>query len=177
MSRAWLLTGAGLALLSAAVDQVVKHIVVDTMALHEQIDLLPFLALFHTRNTGVAFSFLSGFDDRAMVVFTGLVMAFILWLATRTGDQQKVARLGFALILGGALGNIIDRATLGYVVDYFLFHTPVWSFAVFNLADVFITVGAGLVILQELIDWRRDAQPAAATPDDRLEDRPENRKE
>lgn len=155
MSRSWLIAGAGLALGCAAADQFVKRLVVDNMMLHEQIDLLPFFALFHTRNFGIAFSFLSGFSDQVMVVFTSLVMVFILWLALRTREYQTWARLGFALILGGALGNIIDRATLGYVVDYFLFHTPVWSFAVFNLADVFITIGAGLVILQEFMDWRR----------------------
>lgn len=157
MSRAWLFAGGGIALGCAAADQFVKRLVVDNMMLHEQIDLLPFFALFHTRNFGIAFSFLSGFSDQVMVVFTSVVMVFILWLASRTEDHQNLARVGFALIVGGALGNIIDRATLGYVVDMFLFHTPVWSFAVFNLADVFITVGAGLVILQEFLDWRRGA--------------------
>jgi len=159
VSRGWLLASAVLVLVCAAVDQIIKIAVVDNMMLYEQIDLLPFFALFHTRNTGIAFSFLSGLSDQVMVVFTGLVMLFILWLATRTQAHQALARIGFALILGGALGNIIDRATLGYVVDYFLFHTPVWSFAIFNLADVFITLGAGLVILQEFIDWRRDPRP------------------
>ena len=63
------------------------------------------------------------------------------------------------LILSGAFSNnLIDRALLGYVVDYVLFHTPVWSFAVFNLADAFITVGAGMVILEELLVWRREAK-------------------
>jgi signal peptidase II len=75
------------------------------------------------------------------------------------------ARLGFALIVGGAIGNLIDRVTLGYVIDYFLFHTSTWSFAVFNLADAFITVGAGLVVLQEVLDWRRERDTAKATPD------------
>jgi len=126
-------------------------------AVVDQIDLLPFFALYHTRNTGIAFSFLSGMSDTVMVIFTGAVMVFIGWLALRTERHQWIARLGFALLLGGALGNIIDRAMLGYVVDYFLFHTPSWSFAVFNLADVFITIGAGLVILQEFLDWRRGA--------------------
>ncbi len=87
----------------------------------------------------------------------------MLFLANRTSDRQVFARIGFALIIGGALGNLIDRAVHGHVIDYILFHTPVWSFAVFNLADAFITVGAGLVLLQEFLDWRR--QPASPSGD------------
>jgi signal peptidase II len=58
-------------------------------------------------------------------------------------------------VLGGAVGNLIDRAVYGHVIDYVLFHTPVWSFAIFNLADAFISVGAGLVVLEEVLVWWR----------------------
>jgi len=149
---------AGLALGCAVTDQFVKRLVVDNMQLYERIDLAPFLSLFHTRNTGIAFSFLSGFSDTVMVVLATAVMFFITWLALRSEPHQAAARIGFAFIIGGALGNIIDRSLLGYVVDYVLVHTETWSFAVFNLADAFITVGAGLVILQEFLDWRRPDQ-------------------
>ena len=81
------------------------------------------------------------------------------YLATRTPSGHVIARTGFALIIGGALGNLIDRAVYGHVIDYILFHTPVWSFAVFNLADAFISVGAALVVFDELIGWRREAKP------------------
>lgn len=146
---------AGLALAAAGADQFVKRLVTESMELHERIDVMPFLSLFYTHNTGIAFSFLSGFNDTAMVVLASIVMVFICWMAVRTEPHQGAARLGFALILGGALGNVIDRSMHGHVVDYVLVHTESWAFAVFNLADAFITVGAGLVILQELIDWRR----------------------
>lgn len=146
---------AAVALAAAFIDQWAKNLVVAGMELYEHVELLPVLSLYHTRNTGIAFSFLSGFDDGVMVVLTGAVMAFILWLAVRTGPEQALARLGFALILGGALGNIVDRASLGYVVDYVLFHVGTWSFAVFNLADAFITIGALLVVAEEFLDWRR----------------------
>ena len=86
------------------------------------------------------------------------VIAFVLYLAWRTDPRQVLARVGFALIIGGAVGNLIDRAVYGHVIDYVLFHTPVWSFAVFNLADAFITVGAALVVLEELLVWRREPQ-------------------
>lgn len=151
-----------LALACAGLDQWIKRLVVAGMDLHQRIDLVPMLSLYHTRNTGIAFSFLSGFDDTAMVALTALVMLFIGWLAYKAEHHQHLARAGFALILGGALGNIIDRATLGYVVDYILVHTDRWSFAVFNLADAFISVGAAMVVLQEILDWRRGgASPAA----------------
>ena len=137
-------------------DQAIKALVVATMDLYEAIELLPFLALYHTRNTGVAFSMFSGSDDWRLVVLALVVTAFIGWLAWRSDPRQIWARLGFALIIGGAIGNLIDRAVLGYVVDYVFFHTPVWSFAVFNLADMAITCGAALVIWQEFSDWRRE---------------------
>jgi signal peptidase II len=143
-----------IAILAVVVDQWVKRLVENGMALHQQIDLLPFLALYHTRNTGIAFSLLADFGNVGLVLVALAVVAVVLARAARTSARPVLARTGFALVVGGAIGNLIDRATLGYVIDYILFHTPVWSFAIFNLADAFITVGAGLVLLQELVDWR-----------------------
>ncbi|EKF20071.1 signal peptidase II [Nitratireductor pacificus] len=144
-----------LTLAFALADQLVKELVETTLPLHEKIDVLPFLALLHARNTGIAFSMFSGMSGTGLSIVMAGVIVFIGYLAMRTGAAQHWARLGFALILGGAFGNLIDRLTNGYVTDYIYFHTPVWSFAIFNLADAFITVGAGLVILDELLDWRR----------------------
>lgn len=142
-------------IVAIGIDQWIKRLVENGMALHEQIDLLPFLALYHARNTGIAFSLLADFGDVGLILVALAVIAVVLALAARTTERQVLARAGFALVVGGAIGNLIDRATFGYVIDYILFHTPVWSFAIFNLADAFITVGAGLVLLQELVDWRR----------------------
>lgn len=146
-------------------DQIVKRLVETGMAMNEQILLLPFLSLYRTHNTGVAFSMLEGADDWRLMALVLAVLVFIGWLAFKSDPHQHVARVGFALILGGALGNLIDRAMLGYVVDYVLFHTPNWSFAVFNLADAAITVGAGLVILQEVVDWRRGRSAQSSRQD------------
>jgi signal peptidase II len=143
-------------------DQVVKEWVEIDMVMYQQIDLMPFFSLFRTHNTGIAFSMFSELGAPALVALTMAVVALVLYLSWRTLPHQVAARLGFALIIGGAIGNLIDRVTLGYVIDYFLFHTATWSFAVFNLADAFITIGAGLVVLQEVLDWRRDR--AAAKP-------------
>jgi signal peptidase II len=151
-------------IVAIGIDQWIKRLVENGMALHEQIDLLPFLALYHARNTGIAFSLLADFGDVGLILVALAVIAVVLALASRTTDRQVLARAGFALVVGGAIGNLIDRATLGYVIDYILFHTPVWSFAIFNLADAFITIGAGLVLLQEFVDWRRDRNTREPEP-------------
>jgi len=145
----------GLVAVAVALDQWIKYLVETRLVLHEQVDILPFLALFRTYNTGIAFSMLSSFGDTGLIVVSLAVVAFVLYLASRSAGDQWLARIGFALIVGGAIGNLIDRAVYGHVIDYILFHTPVWSFAVFNLADVFITVGAVAVLLEEFLGWRR----------------------
>jgi signal peptidase II len=145
----------GLGLAAVLIDQALKYLVEANMALYERIDLMPFLALFRTHNTGISFSWLSGAPIWQLVAVVLAVSAFIGWLAWRSEPRQVFARAGFALILAGAVGNLIDRLAWGHVVDYVLFHTPNWSFAVFNFADACITIGAGLVILQEVVDWRR----------------------
>jgi len=145
------------AALAFGLDQAVKAWVEARLPFQEPVELLPFLALYRTFNTGVAFSMFAGWGGAPLAVLSVLVVGFVLWLASRTEAGQIWARAGFALVIGGALGNLADRLLLGHVIDYVLFHTPVWSFAVFNLADAFITVGAGLVILEEFLAWRRQA--------------------
>ncbi len=138
-----------------ALDQLIKFLVETRLVMHEQVDVLPFIALFRTYNTGVAFSMFSSFGDTGLIVVSLAVIAFVLYLASRAPSDQPLARFGFALIIGGALGNLVDRALHGHVIDYILFHTPVWSFAVFNLADAFITIGAILVVADEFLGWSR----------------------
>jgi signal peptidase II len=137
-----------------ALDQFTKYLVETGLPMQVKIDVLPFLALYRTFNTGIAFSFLSGMDDLALSLLTLAITGFVLYLWARSGSSQRFAQFGYALVIGGALGNLIDRLRLGHVVDFILFHTPDWSFAVFNLADSFITIGAMLIILQEIIDLR-----------------------
>lgn len=146
---------AGLVAVAIALDQWIKFLVETRLAMHEMVEVLPFLALYRTFNTGVAFSMFSSFGDVGLIVISLAVVAFMLYLASNTTGNQVVARVGFALVVGGAVGNLIDRAIYGHVIDYVLFHTPVWSFAVFNLADAFITVGAAMVLLEEFLGWRR----------------------
>lgn len=147
---------AALTLIAIGLDQWIKRMVEDGLILHEKIDVLPFLALFRAHNTGVAFSMFSSIGDVGLIALSLVVVGFVLFLAWRSEPDQPFARIGFALIIGGAIGNIIDRSVHGYVIDYILFHTPVWSFAIFNLADAFITVGAVLVVFEEFMGWRRE---------------------
>lgn len=145
----------GIVLLLVAIDQAIKAWVVAHMAYLEERPLLPFLSLLHARNTGAAFSMFSGSGKLFLVGVPLVIMGLIAFMLYRTTDEERWSRLGLVMILGGAVGNVIDRAWLGYVVDYVYFHTPIWSFAIFNFADMMITLGAGMVILQEFILWRR----------------------
>lgn len=145
---------AGAVVLMLALDQMIKWLVETRLPFQEPIGLLPFLSLYRTWNQGIAFSMLWGMNDMMLIIVTLAITIFVLWLAAQTPAGKRAAWAGFAMIIGGALGNLIDRTVYGHVVDYVLFHTPSWSFAVFNLADAFISVGAALVILQEILDWR-----------------------
>ncbi|MCE7030285.1 signal peptidase II [Jiella avicenniae] len=136
---------------AVVLDQAIKAVVVATMPLHSAIEILPFLALFHARNTGIAFSMFAGLGDVGLSLLAAAVLAVVLFLWWKTPAGRKLTHFGLAIIVGGAIGNLIDRTRLGYVVDYVYFHTPAFDFAVFNLADAFITVGAVIILLDEFV--------------------------
>ncbi len=96
---------------------------------------------------------LAGLGDTGLVVLALGVTLIVLYFRSGKSAERVWAHWGFALIVGGAIGNVIDRVLFGHVIDYFLFYTQSWSFAVFNLADAFISVGAALVILDEFLEW------------------------
>ncbi|HEX9301237.1 MAG TPA: signal peptidase II [Casimicrobiaceae bacterium] len=120
-----------------------------------------FFSLVLTYNTGAAFSFLAGGDgwQRWFFAVIAIIAAvLIVWLLRRGGSTMHC--LGLALILGGALGNLWDRLTLGKVVDFLLFHYDRWAYPAFNVADSAITVGAALLILESFRGRRsRDSLP------------------
>lgn len=145
-------------------DQIVKYLVETGMDYQQQIDVLPFLALFRVHNNGIAFSMLSGLHDLVLIGLTIVVVGFVSYLWWSTASARWISRFGFALIIGGAIGNLIDRSLHGYVIDYILFHLPSWSFAVFNLADAYISIGAALVVLEEIFAWVRDRRARDGEP-------------
>ncbi|MFZ1815222.1 MAG: signal peptidase II [Rhizobiaceae bacterium] len=146
-----------------AIDQLSKWWVETTLPFQRAVDVIPFLALYRTWNEGIAFSMLAFLDDTVLAILS-IAVSFILLAVWRSLDHLRLgAHVGFTLVMGGAIGNLIDRLRLGHVVDFVLVHAGNWSFAVFNLADAFVTVGAGLILLDEFLHWYRgrrgDADP------------------
>jgi signal peptidase II len=121
----------------------------------EPIDLLPILSLLRVHNEGIAFSLLSGFGTLGLLLMVLLVTAIILAMWWRTSDGGRLAAIGYALIVGGALGNLIDRLVYGHVVDFLYLHLGTRPLFVFNLADAALTIGPGLMILVFLLPGGR----------------------
>jgi len=137
-----------------ALDQGVKALIVSMMDIGHYSEILPFLALYHVQNSGIAFSMLASFSDWGLIFLTIAVMVFVVSLWWQVRHQPFLYHCGYLLVLGGAVGNLIDRLRFHYVTDYILLFYGDWSFAVFNLADAFITIGAGLIILREILGKR-----------------------
>ncbi|HUR40120.1 MAG TPA: signal peptidase II [Verrucomicrobiae bacterium] len=137
------------------VDQVTKQLIVRQLGWFDVQPVMPHLNLVHMRNTGAAFSMLSNAPPVFFILLATAVSLGILWWLRRNPSGQVLVAAALALILGGALGNVIDRATRGYVVDFVDFYWGEWHFAAFNVADMAITLGAGLLILDMLLDMRR----------------------
>ncbi|MDX3904176.1 MAG: signal peptidase II [Pigmentiphaga sp.] len=133
-------------------DQITKIMVDRLFAYGERLPLLPVLDLTLLYNRGAAFSFLAGAAGWQRWFFTVLALAvsgFIVWMLARHGDRRLFS-WSLTLILGGALGNVIDRFLHGHVIDFVLLHYGGWFFPAFNLADSAITIGAVLLILDEI---------------------------
>lgn len=135
-------------------DQITKQIVVKQFDLYERMVVLPFLNLTRTHNTGAAFSILS---DAAPVFFVALALAvsvgILVWLR-RNPDHERLTAVSLCLILGGALGNAIDRAARGHVIDFIDVYAGSWHWPAFNIADSAITVGALLIFLDMFLQGR-----------------------
>ena len=137
-----------LSLAVIALDFATKQAVLASLRPGETVPILPVFTLVLAFNPGAAFSFLAGASGWQRWVFAGIAAVasvVIVWLLRRGGSRVYCA--GLALILGGALGNLWDRLTIGHVVDFLLFHWREWSYPAFNVADSAITVGAALIII------------------------------
>ncbi|WP_349436993.1 signal peptidase II [Pararhizobium sp. A13] len=146
---------AVLIVVAVLLDQAIKAAVELWLPYGQDVAVLPFLALHRVYNYGVAFSLFSGVERWFIIGLRVVVVAFVIWLWRKTPDSRYFTHLGYALIIAGAIGNLIDGLLLGYVIDYVLFHLPTWSFAVFNLADSFITIGAGAIVLDEILHMKK----------------------
>ncbi len=139
--------------LLVAFDQWSKYLVETMLDYRVAVEIVPFLAFFRTYNDGVAFSMLSGYGVSGLIAMGLVVLGVVLWLWLKVERGRWLTNLGFALIAGGAIGNLVDRSMLGYVIDFIQFHTANWSFAIFNVADAYISVGVGAIILDEILAW------------------------
>ncbi len=156
-SSTGMLPWLGLAFIIVLVDQFSKWLVVSHFALGDSMKVLDFFNLVRVHNSGAAFSFLSSAGGWQRWLFTGIgfaAVALILWLL-RSHAGQKLFAFALSNILGGAIGNLLDRLLHGYVVDFLDFHWRGWHFPAFNVADSAITIGAACLILDEIRRVRR----------------------
>ena len=147
----------GIALVVLLADQFTKLLIVGSFQLGDSQTVTSFFNLVRVHNHGAAFSFLAGAGGWQRWFFTviGVLAAvFMVWML-RSHAGQKLFSLAIALILGGAVGNVVDRLLHGYVVDFLDFYWGAWHFPAFNVADAGISVGAALLILDEILRVRR----------------------
>ncbi len=152
-----MLTWLGLSLIILLADQFTKVLIVGNYALGDSTYVTNFFNVVRAHNTGAAFSFLAGAGGWQRWFFTGIgVVAaiFMVWML-KSHPGQKLFSFAISLILGGAIGNVIDRLWHGYVVDFLDFHWKTMHFPAFNVADAAISVGAVCLILDELLRVRR----------------------
>ena len=156
-SQASMMQWLGLATIILMADQFTKVMILGFYQLGDSTYVTSFFNVVRVHNSGAAFSFLAGASGWQRWFFTviGVLAAgLILWLL-KSHSGQKLFSFSMACILGGAIGNVIDRVLYGYVVDFLDFHWRTWHFPAFNVADSAITVGAACLILDELLRVRR----------------------
>ncbi len=156
-ARSGMLPWLGLALLLFILDQFTKVLILGYYQLGDSTYVTSFFNIVRVHNPGAAFSFLASASGWQRWFFTALGIAaavFILWML-RSHHHQKLFAFSMACLLGGAVGNVVDRLLHGYVVDFVQLHYAGWAFPAFNVADAAITAGAIGMILDELRRVRR----------------------
>ncbi len=140
-----------LSLLVILLDHLSKFLVEQKIVRFDTVPLFPHLNLVNMHNTGAAFSMFNSAPAAVFILLSALVSGWILWWLRKHQYDHRIEASAFALILGGALGNAIDRALRGFVVDFVDFFVGTWHFAAFNLADSAISVGAALLVLDMVL--------------------------
>lgn len=152
-------------------DQLTKEAIIRWVPLYGDVPINAFINLTHQQNTGAAFSFLAGaggWQRWFFIVLAGVVSAvLVVWLWRIRGSNMLVLSAGLTLVLGGAVGNLVDRIRLGYVTDFIQVWFGSWAFPSFNVADSAITVGAALLIIDSLfLSGKEKAAPPEEAPPD-----------
>ncbi len=156
-SSSGMLPWLGLALLILIADQFTKVLILGYYRLGDATYVTSFFNVVRVHNAGAAFSFLANAGGWQRWFFTGIGIAaalFIVWML-KAHAGQKLFSFALACILGGAIGNVIDRSLYGYVVDFLDFHYAGWHFPAFNIADSAISMGAACLIMDEILRVRR----------------------
>lgn len=150
-----------LAVLIVALDQLTKQLVLGTMHYGEVIPITAFFDLVLVFNPGAAFSFLADHSGWQRWFFTGLAVVICGWLLAMMYHHrsERLLPVAFALIIGGAIGNVIDRLMHGAVVDFLYFHAGSYGWPAFNLADSAITIGVGLMLWAQFRGDRHNTDP------------------
>lgn len=151
------------------VDQVTKYWIMQSMRLHESIPIIPNLfSLTYIRNPGAAFGLLAGSSNAFRMVFFGITSLFALALLGtilfRLPEKDWVGQLSIAGILGGAIGNLIDRLRFGEVIDFLDVYVESYHWPAFNVADSAITVGVACLIIHFAFERKETALPATEIP-------------
>jgi signal peptidase II len=151
ITEALMLKWLWLSILALFLDQVSKLVIADSMQLYQSIQVMPFFKLTYVHNTGAAFSFLSEAGGWQRWFFAGLALAIsvviAVWL-TRLKKHETLLAVALALVLGGAVGNLIDRLAYGYVIDFLDVYYDSWHWPAFNIADSAITLGVILMLAE-----------------------------
>jgi signal peptidase II len=154
-AASWLL----LSVLVILADQASKYYITQHFGEFEHISVLPVLDITRMHNVGAAFSFLASASGWQRWMFIGLALVvsigIIVWLLRLKERAHGLLACGLALVLGGALGNVLDRIRLGHVIDFIHFHWDRAYFPAFNVADSAITVGAACLLLDALLEGKR----------------------
>lgn len=142
------------------VDLSSKQLILNHFQLYESIPLMPYFNLAYAQNPGAAFSFLAdkGGGQRWFFAFVAIVICVVLIVMMyRQSVNKKLSNIAYALVIGGALGNLCDRLVHGFVVDFIDFYVGDWHWPTFNIADMAICVGAALIILDSCINTDKKA--------------------
>jgi signal peptidase II len=148
-----------LSLLAIILDQGSKLAITSSMQLHQSIFVTPYFNLTYVHNTGAAFSFLSEAGGWQRWFFAGLALVIsgviAVWLA-RLKQHETLLAVALSLVLGGAIGNLIDRLAYGYVIDFLDVYYQTWHWPAFNVADSAITLGVILMLLESFGLWKQE---------------------
>ncbi|MFC0180761.1 signal peptidase II [Thorsellia kenyensis] len=153
-------------LLVIAIDLGSKFAILGNFYLGESVSIIPFLNFSYAQNTGAAFGFLSDHDGWQRWFFTLIAISIsgiLFYFMRQTHKSNILLNLGYAMVIGGALGNLFDRLVHGFVVDFIDFYINTWHFATFNIADIAISLGAAAIILDGFFPKKKkNIQPDAS---------------